>query len=65
MPAEQENGFLEIVDFLLILTLKPFLYFKGFSKEIKIPKTSYIGYIKDYEGATLMHVSPLHLTALV
>lgn len=29
---------------------------KGFSKDIKIPKTSYIGYIKDYEGATLMHV---------
>lgn len=31
-------------------------YFKkqGFSKEIKLPKSSYIGYIKDYEGATLM-----------
>uniref|UniRef100_A0A8C6RX03 Histone acetyltransferase n=1 Tax=Nannospalax galili TaxID=1026970 RepID=A0A8C6RX03_NANGA len=31
-------------------------YFKkqGFSKEIKIPKTKYVGYIKDYEGATLM-----------
>uniref|UniRef100_A0A5F7ZEE4 Histone acetyltransferase n=1 Tax=Macaca mulatta TaxID=9544 RepID=A0A5F7ZEE4_MACMU len=27
---------------------------KGFSKEIKIPKTKYVGYIKDYEGATLM-----------
>uniref|UniRef100_A0A2I3H0L4 Histone acetyltransferase n=1 Tax=Nomascus leucogenys TaxID=61853 RepID=A0A2I3H0L4_NOMLE len=26
----------------------------GFSKEIKIPKTKYVGYIKDYEGATLM-----------
>ncbi|EDO43844.1 predicted protein [Nematostella vectensis] len=32
-------------------------YFKkqGFSKEIKIPKASYTGYIKEYEGATLMH----------
>ena len=30
---------------------------KGFSKDIRIPKSSYIGYIKDYEGATLMHVS--------
>ena len=31
-------------------------YFKkqGFSKEIKIPRSSYVGYIKDYEGATLM-----------
>uniref|UniRef100_T1JCV1 histone acetyltransferase n=1 Tax=Strigamia maritima TaxID=126957 RepID=T1JCV1_STRMM len=31
-------------------------YFKkqGFSKEIKLTKSSYIGYIKDYEGATLM-----------
>jgi len=32
-------------------------YFKkqGFSKEIKLPKTEYVGFIKDYEGATLMH----------
>ncbi|XP_013421892.1 histone acetyltransferase KAT2B-like [Lingula anatina] len=31
-------------------------YFKkqGFSKDIKLPKTAYAGYIKDYEGATLM-----------
>ncbi|KAG1653006.1 Histone acetyltransferase KAT2A [Nymphon striatum] len=31
-------------------------YFKkqGFSKEIKMPKQAYLGYIKDYEGATLM-----------
>ncbi|XP_039313828.1 histone acetyltransferase KAT2A isoform X2 [Solenopsis invicta] len=32
-------------------------YFKkqGFSKDIKLPKPMYQGYIKDYEGATLMH----------
>ena len=31
-------------------------YFKkqGFSKDIKLPKAIYQGYIKDYEGATLM-----------
>uniref|UniRef100_A0A8C3XPQ3 histone acetyltransferase n=1 Tax=Chelydra serpentina TaxID=8475 RepID=A0A8C3XPQ3_CHESE len=31
-------------------------YFKkqGFSKDIKVPKGRYLGYIKDYEGATLM-----------
>ena len=31
-------------------------YFKkqGFSKEIKLSKSVYNGYIKDYEGATLM-----------
>ncbi|XP_071803239.1 histone acetyltransferase KAT2A-like [Asterias amurensis] len=31
-------------------------YFKkqGFSKEIKLSKSAYVGYIKDYEGATLM-----------
>ncbi|XP_076804539.1 histone acetyltransferase KAT2A-like [Clavelina lepadiformis] len=31
-------------------------YFKkqGFSKEIKVSRPSYVGYIKDYEGATLM-----------
>ncbi|NWR42928.1 KAT2A acetyltransferase, partial [Regulus satrapa] len=27
---------------------------KGFSKDIKVPKSRYLGYIKDYEGATLM-----------
>lgn len=32
-------------------------YFKkqGFSKEIKIPRNLYSGFIKEYEGATLMH----------
>lgn len=32
-------------------------YFKkqGFSKDIKLPRQAYQGYIKDYEGATLMH----------
>jgi len=32
-------------------------YFKkqGFSKVIKVPKEDYTGYIKEYEGATLMH----------
>ncbi|XP_014772776.1 histone acetyltransferase KAT2A isoform X1 [Octopus bimaculoides] len=31
-------------------------YFKkqGFSKDIKLQKSAYLGYIKDYEGATLM-----------
>jgi len=31
-------------------------YFKkqGFSKDIRLSKTAYMGYIKDYEGATLM-----------
>lgn len=27
---------------------------QGFSKDIKVPKSRYVGYIKDYEGATLM-----------
>lgn len=27
---------------------------QGFSKDIKVPKSRYLGYIKDYEGATLM-----------
>ncbi|OXU25854.1 hypothetical protein TSAR_004246 [Trichomalopsis sarcophagae] len=32
-------------------------YFKkqGFSKDIKLPRTTFQGYIKDYEGAMLMH----------
>lgn len=29
-------------------------FFQGFSKDIKVPKAKYVGYIKDYEGATLM-----------
>ena len=32
------------------------LFFQGFSKAIKLPKSDYTGYIKEYEGATLMHV---------
>lgn len=28
--------------------------YQGFSKDIKVPKSKYVGYIKDYEGATLM-----------
>ena len=27
---------------------------QGFSKDIKLSKSAYVGYIKDYEGATLM-----------
>ena len=27
---------------------------QGFSNSIKLPKSAYLGYIKDYEGATLM-----------
>ena len=34
-----------------------FVLLQGFSKDIRMQKSSYIGYIKDYEGATLMHVS--------
>lgn len=29
-------------------------HWQGFSKDIKVPKAKYVGYIKDYEGATLM-----------
>lgn len=28
---------------------------QGFSNDIKLPRSEYFGYIKDYEGATLMH----------
>ncbi|NXF34451.1 KAT2A acetyltransferase, partial [Nyctibius bracteatus] len=34
--------------------LLPHLRGRGFSKDIKVPKSRYLGYIKDYEGATLM-----------
>ncbi|GAB1301184.1 Histone acetyltransferase KAT2B [Apodemus speciosus] len=46
----------EILNFLTYADEYAIGYFKkqGFSKEIKIPKTKYVGYIKDYEGATLM-----------
>lgn len=27
---------------------------QGFSKDMKVPKAKYVGYSKDYEGATLM-----------
>ncbi|XP_064444566.1 histone acetyltransferase KAT2B isoform X2 [Mirounga angustirostris] len=46
----------DILNFLTYADEYAIGYFKkqGFSKEIKIPKTKYVGYIKDYEGATLM-----------
>ncbi|XP_045166699.1 histone acetyltransferase KAT2B-like isoform X2 [Mercenaria mercenaria] len=45
-----------IVHFLTFADEFAIGYFKkqGFSKDIKLPKTAYLGYIKDYEGATLM-----------
>lgn len=38
---------------LVFLTFSLF-QLQGFSKDIKVPKAKYVGYIKDYEGATLM-----------
>ena len=29
---------------------------KGFSKDIRLPRAKFVGYIKNYEGATLMEV---------
>ncbi|XP_060592593.1 histone acetyltransferase KAT2B-like, partial [Ruditapes philippinarum] len=45
-----------IVHFLTFADEFAIGYFKkqGFSKDIKLPKSAYLGYIKDYEGATLM-----------
>lgn len=34
--------------------MEPCCTLQGFSKDIKVPKSRYLGYIKDYEGATLM-----------
>nr|XP_057902749.1 histone acetyltransferase KAT2B isoform X2 [Doryrhamphus excisus] len=46
----------EILNFLTYADEYAIGYFKkqGFSKDIKVPKAKYMGYIKDYEGATLM-----------
>lgn len=41
-------------DPLSLSSIPPLLPFQGFSKDIKVPKSRYLGYIKDYEGATLM-----------
>ncbi|XP_008329849.1 histone acetyltransferase KAT2B [Cynoglossus semilaevis] len=46
----------EILNFLTYADEYAIGYFKkqGFSKDIKVSKAKYVGYIKDYEGATLM-----------
>uniref|UniRef100_A0A8C7CWU3 histone acetyltransferase n=1 Tax=Oncorhynchus kisutch TaxID=8019 RepID=A0A8C7CWU3_ONCKI len=46
----------DILNFLTYADEYAIGYFKkqGFSKDIKVPKAKYLGYIKDYEGATLM-----------
>ena len=38
-------------------------YFKkqGFSKDISLPRSVWVGYIKDYEGGTLMQLSLIHI----
>lgn len=46
-----------VKEMLLIISWTGFKCLQGFSKDIRMQKSSYIGYIKDYEGATLMHVS--------
>jgi histone acetyltransferase len=48
-------------------------YFKkqGFTKDIKLPKSEYLGYIKEYEGATLMEcemnpsITYIHFTSVI
>ncbi|XP_047136473.1 histone acetyltransferase KAT2A isoform X2 [Hydra vulgaris] len=51
-----QNG---ILNFLTYADEYAIGYFKkqGFSKDIKLAKCEYTGYIKEYEGATLMHCS--------
>uniref|UniRef100_A0AAY4BVQ5 Histone acetyltransferase n=1 Tax=Denticeps clupeoides TaxID=299321 RepID=A0AAY4BVQ5_9TELE len=46
----------DILNFLTYADEYAIGYFKkqGFSKDIKVPRVKYVGYIKDYEGATLM-----------
>uniref|UniRef100_A0A8C7PDW2 histone acetyltransferase n=1 Tax=Oncorhynchus mykiss TaxID=8022 RepID=A0A8C7PDW2_ONCMY len=46
----------DILNFLTYADEYAIGYFKkqGFSKDIKVPMAKYLGYIKDYEGATLM-----------
>lgn len=49
----------KISDFFFFFVFGPLTHrisfqFQGFSKDIKVPKAKYVGYIKDYEGATLM-----------
>lgn len=47
----------EICHFLTYADENAIEFFKkqGFSNDIKLPRSEYFGYIKDYEGATLMH----------
>ncbi len=42
------------IGFENVLTNFTFASFQGFSKDIKLPRPAYMGYIKEYEGATLM-----------
>uniref|UniRef100_A0A4W5JT82 K(lysine) acetyltransferase 2B n=1 Tax=Hucho hucho TaxID=62062 RepID=A0A4W5JT82_9TELE len=41
-------------EYITRLVFDPYMITLGFSKDIKVPKAKYLGYIKDYEGATLM-----------
>ena len=49
------------ITFVLVHHLFSFMYIilciQGFSKDIKLPRVKFVGYIKNYEGATLMEVT--------
>jgi histone acetyltransferase len=36
------------------------IFLKGFSKDVTLDRAQWAGYIKDYEGATLLQVRPLY-----
>ena len=45
---------INITNILVFVNMKGYFKKQGFSEEIKLSKSVYNGYIKDYEGATLM-----------
>ena len=52
--ALEKLSLLLLLLLLLLLFIWPCFSLKGFAKEIKLAKAAYLGYIKEYEGATLM-----------
>ncbi|OWR41628.1 histone acetyltransferase KAT2A like protein [Danaus plexippus plexippus] len=49
------NNILHFLTFADEFAIGEYSLMQGFSKDIKLPRAMYSGYIKDYEGATLMH----------
>lgn len=55
MTIKESYMLVVIFSWYLLISILGYFVKQGFSKDIKLPRSVYFGYIKEYEEATLMH----------